>query len=123
MLRARHLARGPEVVGAALAPGGDILIYGCDFGDGETGRAAADARRPPLHIRAPRHLLRTTAMRTATILAAAALLAAATTAGAQFPDDRDDEPGGDAGRERAPAWGHRCPSQDEAMTKVQESLL
>jgi VCBS repeat-containing protein len=38
-----ELARSLAAVGAALAPGGDILIYGCDFGDGETGRAAADA--------------------------------------------------------------------------------
>ncbi|MEM9734576.1 MAG: DUF4347 domain-containing protein, partial [Pseudomonadota bacterium] len=28
-------------IGASLAEGGDILIYGCDFGAGETGRAVA----------------------------------------------------------------------------------
>ena len=43
-VRARELA----VLGAALAEGGDILIYGCSFGAGRAGRAAVRARTSPL---------------------------------------------------------------------------
>ena len=29
-------------IGAALAPGGDILLYGCDTGEGSDGQALVD---------------------------------------------------------------------------------